>query len=72
MDAHIHPDGWTWMGYRGPNGYPMRLEPGDARFAEYLSRGPGARRSPARPQLGAAEAALYRAPAIFGDWRPFP
>lgn len=48
MDAHIHPEGWTWMGYKGPGGYPMRLESGDARFFEYRSRGPGAVRHPAR------------------------
>lgn len=72
MDAHIHPDGWTWMGYKGPNGYPMRLEPGDARFAEHASRGPGARRSPSRPQLSAAQAARYSPAAIFRGWRPAP
>jgi pectinesterase len=70
MDSHIHPDGWTWMGYRGPGGYPMRLEPGDARFFEYASRGPGDRRSPHRRQLGAAEARRLSRAAMFGDWHP--
>jgi pectinesterase len=70
MDAHIHPDGWTWMGYRGPGGYPMRLEPGDARFFEYRSRGPGVRPSPARRQLSAAEARRFSRAAMFGDWLP--
>lgn len=68
MDAHIHPDGWTWMGYRGPGGYAMRLEAGDARLFEYRSRGPGARRSPHRRQLSPEQAARHR--AVLGGWRP--
>ena len=70
MNAHIHPEGWTWMGYKGPGGYPMRLEPGDARFAEYGSTGPGAKRTPSRPLLSAAEAEAYGSAAMFGDWHP--
>jgi pectinesterase len=70
MDAHIHPYGWTWMGYRGPGGYQMRLEPRDARFFEYRSRGPGSRRSPHRRQLTAAEAHRLSRAAMFADWRP--
>jgi pectinesterase len=70
MDAHIHPEGWTRMGYRGPGGYQMYLEAGDARFAEYASTGPGARRAPSRPLLTAAEARAYTRAAMFGDWRP--
>lgn len=68
MDAHIHAEGWTWMGYRGPADYPMRLQPLDARLYEYRSRGPGARRGPIRRQLGPAEAALHRAYPLSGDW----
>ena len=68
MDSHIHPDGWTWMGYRGPGDYPMRLEPLDARLFEYRSRGPGARPGPLRRQLGAADAALHRAYPLSGGW----
>ena len=70
MDAHIHPDGWTWMGYRGPGGYQMRLEAGDARFFEHASRGPGARRSPHRRQLTAVQARALGRAAMFGDWHP--
>jgi pectinesterase len=70
MDAHIHPEGWTWMGYRGPNGYPMRLEADDARFAEYVSRGPGARRASGRKPLTPSEVRAYSKAATFGDWRP--
>ncbi|TFI58177.1 pectin esterase [Sphingomonas parva] len=68
MDAHVAPEGWTWMGYKGPGGYPMRLEPGDARFFEYRSRGPGGGRHAARRQLGDAQAARFR--RVLGDWRP--
>jgi pectinesterase len=70
MDAHIHPEGWTRMGYRLPNGYQMYLEAGDARFAEYASTGPGARRAPSRPLLTPEEARAYTRAAMFGDWRP--
>jgi hypothetical protein len=70
MDAHIHPEGWTAMNYRLPNGYQMYLEAGDARFAEYGSTGPGAGLSPSRPLLTTGEARAYTHPAIFGDWRP--
>ena len=70
MDTHIHPDGWTWMGYRGLGGYQMRLEPGDARFFEHASRGPGARRSPHRRRLTPAQARALGRAAMFGNWRP--
>jgi pectinesterase len=70
MDAHIHPEGWTSMNYRLPNGYQMRFEPGDARFFERGSRGPGARRAPSRRQLGSNEAQAFSRAAMFGDWRP--
>jgi pectinesterase len=68
MDSHIHPEGWTWMGYRGPGDYPMRLEPLDARLYEFRSRGPGARPGPDRRQLGAAEAAIHRRYPLSGGW----
>lgn len=70
MDAHIHPEGWTRMGYKGPGGYQMYLEAGDARLAEFASTGPGARRAPSRPLLTAAEARAYTRAAMFGEWRP--
>jgi pectinesterase len=68
MDSHIHAEGWTWMGYRGPGDHPMRLEPLDARLFEYRSRGPGARRSPIRRQLGSADAAFHRRYPLSGNW----
>lgn len=70
MDSHIHPEGWTWMGYRGPGDYPMRLEPLDARLYEYRSRGPGAGRGPTRRLLGAAQAEFHRRYPLSGWQRP--
>jgi pectinesterase len=70
MEGHIHPDGWTSMHYRGPGDYRMNFEPGDARFAEYASTGPGARRSAGRSVMRRVEAALFTRAAMFGDWHP--
>jgi pectinesterase len=70
MDAHIHPEGWTAMGYKLPDGYQMYLQAGDARFAEYESSGPGAKRQASRRLLTAPEAMAYTRAAVFGDWRP--
>jgi pectinesterase len=70
MDGHITPEGWTAMGYKLPSGYQMYLQAGDARFAEYGSTGPGARRHPGRRVLTPFEARAYTRAAVFGDWRP--
>ena len=58
------------MGYRGPGGYPMKFEPGDARFAEFGSSGPGAGSGPTRTLLSRREASAYNRAAMFLDWRP--
>jgi len=43
MDDHIAPAGWTEMWYTGRDGNPRTmLQPEDARFSTYGSRGPGA------------------------------
>jgi pectinesterase len=70
MDGHINPEGWTAMGYKLPDGYQMYLQAGDARFAEYGSTGPGAKRHASRPMLTAAQARAYTRAAVFGNWRP--
>lgn len=70
MDAHIHPDGWTWMNYRVPGGPDRRLEPGEARLFEHDNRGPGARVNSSRRQLPRSDLARYGRAAIFGGWRP--
>jgi pectinesterase len=68
MDSHIHAGGWTWMGYRGPGGFPMRLEPLDARLFEFRSRGPGATRGPLRRQLNSAQAEFHRRYPLSAGW----
>jgi pectinesterase len=56
MDAHIATEGWNPMGYTSPAGQRVMLLPGDARFFEFDSRGPGAQVSAARPQFTRDEA----------------
>jgi pectinesterase len=69
MDAHIRHEGWTWMGYKGPDGEQHRLTPQEARLFEYRSRGPGAGpASPTRRFLDAGEAARFTRANVLGDW----
>lgn len=69
MDAHIRREGWTWMGYKGPDGDQRRLTPQEARLFEYRSRGPGAGpASPTRQMLSAADAAKFTRANVLGDW----
>lgn len=71
MDAHIHREGWTSMGYRDPSGTPRQLTPQEARLAEWNSAGPGAGPATAtRRMLTSAEAARLSERAILGDWHP--
>jgi pectinesterase len=67
MDAHIHHEGWTWMGYKGPDGDPRRLTPPEARLYEFDSTGPGA--GPAgtdRRLLTAEEASRFTRANVIG------
>jgi len=67
MDAHIRREGWTWMGYKGPDGEPRRLTPPEARLWEYASKGPGA--GPAggdRKLLTAEEARRFTRANVIG------
>jgi len=58
MDAHIATAGWTEMWYTGRDGNPRHmLQPEEARFSEFGSRGPGASRGRRLPTLSAAQAA---------------
>lgn len=71
MDGHIHPDGWTSMGYTNPEGVRTQLTPQEARFFEHGTRGPG--RGPARDTrriLAKADLAIFNEKAIRGDWEP--
>ncbi|HEX4739278.1 MAG TPA: pectinesterase family protein [Allosphingosinicella sp.] len=69
MDAHIHNEGWTSMGYAGPDGVRHMLAPHEARLVEYGSMGPGA--GPAgveRRLLSAQEAASFTMRNVLGNW----
>ncbi|HEX8302054.1 pectinesterase family protein [Sphingomonas sp.] len=69
MDAHIKREGWTWMGYKGPNGEQRRLTPQEARLFEYGSRGPGAGAvSPTRKTLDAGAVANFTMTKVLGGW----
>ncbi|AUX29592.1 pectinesterase [Sorangium cellulosum] len=64
LGAHIAPQGWVRM---GDNTLAT------ARFAEYMTTGPGAKpseRAPESRQLGAAEAARYTVEGMLAPWRP--
>jgi pectinesterase len=69
MGAHIRREGWTWMGYKGPEGEQRRLTPQEARLFEYASRGPGAGpASPTRRLLSGADAAKFTRANVLGKW----
>lgn len=70
MDSHIRREGWTWMGYKGPEGDARRLTPEEARMFEYASIGPGAGPAGAtRKALDAAAARRFTEANVLGDWR---
>lgn len=71
MDAHIRPEGWSAMGYRGPDGARRMLEPQEARLFEFDSRGPGAgAASLTRRFLTNDAARKYTTAAILEGWQP--
>lgn len=70
MDAHVSPEGWSSMGGRARDGSRVQFPPGDARFFEYASEGPGERLSESRRQLRDSEADRYMLERVLGDWRP--
>lgn len=70
MDAHIEAAGWDAMEYGARDGSRVRLEPREARFFEYRSRGPGARTHTQRRLLSEQEADRYTVDRLFGDWQP--
>lgn len=70
MDAHIRREGWTWMGYKGPEGDQRRLTPEEARMVEYGSSGPGAGPvSATRKLLDAVAARRFTEANVLGGWR---
>ena len=71
MESHIRRDGWTWMGYRDPDGIARQLTPAEARLFEHASTGPGAGiASTTRTMLDRAYLRWFSREQAFGDWRP--
>lgn len=70
MDAHIHPDGWTSMGYTR-DGTRRELTPGEARLFEYGSQGPGSgSASRSRRLLSTTDLVTFDRSNMWGDWQP--
>lgn len=68
MDDHIRKPGWDRMAYRAKDGSQAWFEPGQARFFEFGSRGPGAARADSRRVLTRTEAAGYERGKVLGGW----
>lgn len=70
MDDHIDPAaGWDRMAFQAKDGARVWFEPGDARFFEYRSTGPGAKVTTARRQLTDQEAAAFARNGVLSGWR---
>jgi pectinesterase len=70
MDAHITDDGWYSMTGTAKDGEKIPFLPGDSRFFEFNSSGPGAEKNDKRRQLNEAEIKDYVREKILGDWQP--
>lgn len=72
MDDHIGATGWSPMTSTDAAGNRVEHQPGDARFAEYGSTGPGAVASPSRRVMTPGEAAGYTIENVLDGWDPRP
>jgi pectinesterase len=70
MDDHIGATGWSPMNSTDAAGHRVENQPGDARFFEYGSTGPGAVASPSRRVLTAEQAAAYDIVRVLDGWDP--
>ena len=71
MGDHISSRGWERMSaVDSATAVRVWYEPGDSRFFEYRSTGPGGAPSPARRTLTAAESVYYAAERVLGGWTP--
>ncbi len=70
MDDHISADGWDEMGYQARDGSRAFLEPGEARFAEFASTGPGAFHNRRRRWMTLSEAKRFTPEAVLDGWKP--
>jgi pectinesterase len=67
LDGHIRREGWTWMGYKGPEGDQRHLTPQEARLYEFGNSGPGAGAAGEdRKLLTAVEAKRYTRANVIG------
>jgi pectinesterase len=72
MDDHIGATGWSPMNSTDAAGNRVENQPGDARFFEYGSTGPGAVASPSRRVLTPEQAAAYDVVRVLDGWDPRP
>jgi pectinesterase len=70
MDDHIGATGWSPMNSTDAAGNRVENQPGDARFFEYRSTGPGAIASPSRRVLTPEQAAAYDVVRVLDGWDP--
>ena len=71
MDDHIGTKGWDRMSSVDPvTSVRVWYEPGESRFFEYRSTGPGSVESPTRRTLTATEAAYYIPERVLAGWTP--
>jgi pectinesterase len=70
MDDHISIEGWDAMEYGARDGSRVALQPEDARFFEYESRGAGAHSHPRRRTLSDQEVKRYQAEIVLRGWNP--
>jgi pectinesterase len=71
MDDHIGTKGWDRMSaVDSATTIRVWYEPGDSRFFEYRSSGPGGAPSPGRRMLTAAEAEYYTSVNVLRGWQP--
>jgi pectinesterase len=68
MDDHITREGWDAMEYGARDGSRVSLQPEDARFFEYDSRGPGANSHMRRRRLSHQEAQRFAPAKLLSDW----
>jgi pectinesterase len=70
MDDHIGAAGWSPMNSTDAAGNRVEHQPGDARFFEFGSTGPGAVASPSRRVLTPEQAAAYDVVRVLDGWDP--
>ncbi len=70
MDGHIGEQGWHSMSGWAKDGTRIAFQPGDARFYEFSSTGPGAHSSDARRTLTNKDLDQHIAQQVLGDWTP--